>query len=67
MPCISLNNTLYQSFWRDGSTGTDSLTELSYQLSEGLSVCIQHAHRRNAVDLGTCNRLSLSLSTRIGF
>jgi hypothetical protein len=67
MPRISLNNTLYLYFWRDGSTGVDSLTELSYQLSEGLSVGIKHDHRRNAVnlDLGTYNRLSLT--TRIGF
>ncbi|MFG6416782.1 DUF481 domain-containing protein [Roseateles sp. DC23W] len=66
-PRVTLANTLYVYRWADGSTGIDSQAEVSYDLSDRVSVGLRHEYRRNAVNLtlGTYNRLSLT--TTVGF
>jgi hypothetical protein len=66
-PRVSFGNTLLVYFWDDGSTGIDSVADLSYHLTDRFSVGLRHEYRRNAVnfDLGSFNRLSLT--TRFGF
>jgi len=67
LPRVTLASTLYVYRWADGSTGVDSQAEVSYDLSDRLSVGLRHEYRKNAVDLtlGVYNRLSLT--TRVGF
>jgi len=66
-PRVSFGNTLFVYFWRDGSTGFDSLADLSYKLSEQLSVGLRHEYRRNAANLEIGSFSRFSLTTRLGF
>lgn len=66
-PRVRFDGTLHLYRWRDGSSGIDSSTELSYDLTESIRVGLRHESRRNAVslDFGRYNRLSLT--TRVAF
>lgn len=66
-PRVSFGNTLFVYFWRDGSTGFDSQADLSYKLSEQLSVGLRHEYRRNAANLEIGSFSRFSLTTRLGF
>lgn len=64
---ISFDQTLYLYLWRDGDTGIDSRAEISYAVTEQLSVGLRHEYRRNAVDLDIGGFSKLSLTTRLDF
>lgn len=64
---VDFSNTLFVYHWRDGSTGFDSDAELSYRLSDHLSVGLRHEYRRNAASLATGTYNRVSLTTRLGF
>lgn len=64
---VRLENSLVVYRWRDGDTGIDSSTELSYDLSDSLRVGLRHEARRNAVDLAVGRYSRVSLTTRVAF
>ncbi|MDR7332829.1 DUF481 domain-containing protein [Roseateles asaccharophilus] len=64
---VDFSNTLIAYRWPDGRTGWDSDAELSYRLSEHLSVGLRYEYRRNAASLATGTYNRLSLTTRLGF
>ena len=64
---ISFDQTLYLYLWRDGDTGVDSRAEISYAITEQLSIGLRHEYRRNAVDLDIGAFSKLSLTTRLDF
>lgn len=66
-PKINFDQTLYLYFWRDGDTGIDSQSELSYAITERLRIGVKHELRRNAVDLDVGTFSKLSLTTRVRF
>lgn len=64
---VRLENSLVLYRWRQGDTGVDSSTELSYDLTDSLRVGLRHEARRNAVDLAVGRYSRLSLTTRVSF
>lgn len=64
---VRLENSLIVYRWRQGDTGIDSNTELSYDLTDSLRVGLRHEARRNAVDLAVGRYSRLSLTTRVAF
>lgn len=66
-PRVDFSNTLIVYRWPHAGTGYDSDAELSYRLSDQLSVGLRHEYRRNAVSLSTGTYHRVSLTTRLGF
>lgn len=64
---VRLENSFVLYRWRDGGTGIDSSTELSYDLTDSLRVGLRHEARRNAVDLSVGRYSRVSLTTRVAF
>ena len=64
---VRLENSFILYRWRQGDTGVDSSTELSYDLTDSLRVGLRHEARRNAVDLSVGRYSRLSLTTRVAF
>jgi len=64
---INFDQTLYLYAWQSGGMGVDSQAEVSYAITQQLSVGLRHEYRRNAVnlDIGSFNKLSLT--TRLAF
>lgn len=66
-PRIDFRNTLVVYRWHGGPLGYDSDAELSYRLTDHLSVGLRHEFRRDAASLDTGTYSRVSLTTRLGF
>lgn len=64
---VGLTNRLVVYLWRDGPVGLESETEVSYALTQRLSVGLTHRYRKRAVDLKGTAVNEFRLATRFSF